>query len=149
MFATELIQSLITHYNNENGMDNCYILDETQDINKDILKNSQNIVIFRHSLITELDLEKIKNHLSHSYDKDKKISFLSTFLNPKVVRDTLKMYPNIVFFTIFNSSLFDLKIKEKFDETNEEYFFGKDFMDAISMCKLFRQMMFSYIDDNF
>ena len=60
MFATELIQSLITHYNNENGMDNCYILDETQDINKDILKNSQNIVIFRHSLITEQDLAKIK-----------------------------------------------------------------------------------------
>ncbi len=106
-------------------------------------------MFFRNSLITQSDLNIIYEKLTQAYKSCKNITMLSIFLCPAIVDKLLKDFPNLKFFTIYNSNLFDSMIKEKLEAFNDksEYSYSKEFKGSESLCHLFRKQMFSYLDD--
>lgn len=102
------------------------------------------------SLITESDIEVIKEKLKHAFKYHPNISMMTIFLNPFIVELLLKEFPKLKFITVFISTLFDSKIKNKLEEyrKNEDYSYNKEYLGGESMCQLFRKQMFLYNDDD-
>lgn len=150
MFAIELIQSLIDNFTTINDeLFSCYLLDESHEVDLKILVNSKNVIIFRNSLITPSDIEIIHNKITTAVQNCNNITILTIFLNSQIVESLIKEFPKLKFFTIYHSSLFDSKIKAKLEENRqiEDYSYSKEFMDSENMCRLFRKLMLSFLDD--
>eukprot|EP00340_Litonotus_pictus_P004364 CAMPEP_0170518836 /NCGR_PEP_ID=MMETSP0209-20121228/4434_1 /TAXON_ID=665100 ORGANISM="Litonotus pictus, Strain P1" /NCGR_SAMPLE_ID=MMETSP0209 /ASSEMBLY_ACC=CAM_ASM_000301 /LENGTH=377 /DNA_ID=CAMNT_0010804539 /DNA_START=128 /DNA_END=1261 /DNA_ORIENTATION=- len=148
LFANELVQSLIDLYTSEEELESCYIVDEIHEINEKILSNSKNTLIFRNSLISDVDLSVIKSKVHFASKHCKNITIMAIFLSPEIVKTLLIEYPGVNFYTIFHSNLFDSKIKLKIqDQKGGDYSYSKEFLGSESMCQIFRKLMFSYFDD--
>lgn len=151
MFISELISRLIEHYLecNDGEICNSYIVDESHEFKEELVKNSENILFFKGYLITSQDYNAIKPKLDKAYKVCKNISILNLFLNPKIVEIILGEYPEIVFYPVYHSSLLDSQIRDILEsQFTDKHSFNTEFLDAESICMVFRKKMLHYFDDN-
>ena len=150
MYITEILSRLIEHYSqsNDDEIYNCYIVDEAHEFKEELVKTSENIIFFKNSLITTEDLATIKEKLDKAYKVCKNIAFLCLFLNPTIVEEIIKNYPEINFYPIYHSNLLNVNIKKILDEQfSDNHSFNSDLLDSESMCRVFRKKMLNYIDE--
>jgi hypothetical protein len=146
MFSNTLIQSLIDLFTDKVDLDNSYIMDNCHELNLSILNNSKNIIYFRNCIVSEEDVELNKAYFEHS--KNKKLYILTVFLNPLIVTTLNEKYPNLTFFTIYNSSLLNSNNRNKILKDEDiEYSYNSGFMGSDYMSKLFRKLIFNFFDD--
>ena len=148
MFSHNLVQSLVELFTNNVNLLNTYILDDFNDINDSILENSKNIIYFKTCLISQKDFENSMSKLALSTNK--RMYVLSIYLNPLVVKDVLSKYPNLIFYTVYHSSLFEDSNRTHIlnEEGEVEYSYNHNFMGAEYISKLFRKFIFNYFDDD-
>lgn len=148
MFSYTLAQNLVELFTSSTNIYNTYILDDYNFINNDILENSKNIIYFKTSIICKSEVDQYIDKFSLS--NKKKMHVLSIYLNPNIVKYMLDKYPNLIFYTIYNSNIFneDSKSKILYEEQEEVgYSYNYNFMGSEYISKLFRKLIFNYFDD--